>query len=127
MTDDELLAEIAIDAFRELGSNVLTLEWDGDSPAHCGSKTIYEWRGYYFVDDDVEPEGPFDTFEDAIDTQGFHFGGTPNPEITCDAKLASSPAVIAACFDLADDEGGKISINGAIFVRSRDHLEPASE
>ena len=127
MTDDELLAELAIDAFRELGLNVLTLSWDGGAPTHCGAKTIYEWRGYYLVDDDVEPEGPFDTFEDAIDTQGFHFGGTPNPELTCDEKLASSPAFIAACIDLADGEGGKISINGVVFVRLGNHLAPVSD
>jgi len=50
--------------------------WDGGSPGSTGSACIFEFRGHFFGDDDVNGlAGPFQRIEAAADSIGWDFDG----------------------------------------------------
>ena len=112
------LAEIAADCIHRKGKVVFKLEWDGMAPGASGSSCVVRWEGWYFMlSSDFEDEGPFETFENAMGCETFHFGGTPSPVITCTPKLADSPVVRCAAIDLAGQEGKIVILNEKLFIR----------
>ena len=96
---------------------ILTLDWDGGGPAHSGQCSIRRTRKGFVVDDEVEPQGPLTSLEEALAFDSFHFGGTPSPHLRCSAALAASEPVVKAAFDLAGEVGGEVRINGTRFRR----------
>lgn len=115
-----MLTDLDDDA--ELGELILRLAWAGGSPAHCGSAAIYAQPAGFLVDTDEETYGPFDTLNDALAVDTFHFGGTPGPALTCSPETAALPALRAAALDLAGCLGGTVHINGVEHVRTADGL-----
>jgi hypothetical protein len=101
---------------------VLALEWDGGGPANSGEVTIRRTRKGFLVDDDVETRGPFNSVDDALACDSFHFSGTPAPHLRCLPSFAASPSVLQAGFDLAGEVGGTVRINGVLYQRTDDGL-----
>ena len=107
-----------VDEDDELGEAVVRLTWAGNSAAHSGSATIYARPTGFLVDTDEETQGPFDTLDDALAVDTFHFGGTPGPALTCSPKIAASPPLRAAALNLAGGPGGTVRINGVEHLRT---------
>lgn len=101
-----------------MGKPVVTLTWNGNGPAHSGSAMIRASRSGFFVDDEADTYGPFETLEEALALDTFHFGGTPWPELTCSPEIAASAALKTAALDLAGAPGGEVWINGARHFRT---------
>ncbi len=105
-----------------MGNTVLTLEWDGNGPAHSGQCTMRRTRKGFVVEDEVNLYGPFATIEAALAHGNFHFGGTPNPHLRCSAALGRLEPLRRAAFDLAAEPGGEVWINYVRFRRVDDGL-----
>lgn len=104
------------------GTSVVTLGWDGGSAGNSGVNWITEWRGLYFFDSsDHDPEGPFDTLEEALSVEPFNLPGTPSPE------LSSTLLPLPRLFDIAKQvviDGERVRINGHWFIRVGDAILP---
>ena len=107
-----------MDGEGELGMAVVRLTWAGGSAAPSGFAPIYARPAGFLVDTDEETCGPFDTLDDALASDTFHFGDTPGPALTCSPEIAASSALHAAAIDLAGGPGGTVRINGVEHVRT---------
>lgn len=99
-------------------TTIVRLSWDGDGPAHSGSTTIYRHDDkYYFLCEVSGLVGPIENLEEALTRGGFHYGGTPNPELECAGEIANSEALLHAAYDLAAEPGGVVLINFETYIR----------
>lgn len=101
-----------------MGKSIVTLAWNGNGAAHSGAVVIRASRRGFIVDDEVETYGLFETLDEALALDTFHFGGTPVPVLTCSPKIAASAALMAAALNLAGGPGGEVWINGVCYVRT---------
>jgi hypothetical protein len=104
------------------GVIVFRLVWDTNSP-NSGWEwhNILKWNGYYFfVSTDFDPEGPFDSLEEALVLEYFHFPNTPNPEIYSDVLPFKRLEQIARSID--EERQETIVINGDSYEWHGDSL-----
>lgn len=116
--EDELDSDELWELIEERGVEIARLSWDGNGPDHCGSTPVHFYGGaYYFLCEVEGLVGPIASLDDALDRAGFHFEGTPDPEIQCIPEIANSDAILSAAYHLAAEPGGVVLINGTAHIR----------
>ncbi|MFM1769023.1 MAG: hypothetical protein RJA22_1552 [Verrucomicrobiota bacterium] len=99
---------------------VFSLCWDSNRPGGSGAIWINEFKGFYFcTSSDYDPEGPFESLDDALACEWFHTP-TPNPEITCQKLPLNELLAIAS--SLVSEEGEEVYINSERYVLEEDEL-----
>jgi hypothetical protein len=112
--DRDKLCDAVIDILHDQGNNVFCLGWDGDHPGGSGANNVIEWGGMYFINSsDYDDEGPFDSLDEALQTDCF---GGP----TCKPELSSSVLAEAELKEIAlryvSDEGDEVRINDQRYI-----------
>jgi hypothetical protein len=91
------------------GKQVLTLGWDGNFPGCSGAIYITRWKGFFFTSSsDYDPEGPFETLKDALNTDRFE-GPIYKPELSSDSL--SHRRLLDIANSLVSDAGEGILVN----------------
>ena len=77
------------EAIRENGRLVARQEWDSGGPgAGAGTVDVYFYRDAFYSDNDVEPYGPFNTFDQAADAVSLFHINTATTRIWVDAEFS---------------------------------------
>jgi hypothetical protein len=112
--DRDKLFDAVIDIVHEQGNSVFCLGWDGNYPGGSGANYITEWNGLYFItSSDYDPEGPFDSLEEALESDCFG-GPTSQPELWSTVLSESELKQIALRY--VSEEGDEVCINDERFV-----------
>lgn len=98
----------------ERAEPVLSLDWDGGAPGCSGAVWIQRWRGFYFIkSSDYEPEGPFDSVDEALGHDAFSTT-TYRPELN--SETLPLKTLLEVGMGLINEEGDEIWINRERYV-----------
>jgi hypothetical protein len=96
-----------------------SLEWDGHGIACNGYAALHEFRGHFWSFSLEEWQGPFETFEEALDKPFYVFGPV---EVSVEI-VGMSQARFAARMEIDAPPGHEVTINDTVWVVARDgHL-----
>jgi hypothetical protein len=112
--DRDKLCDAVIDIMHEQGNDVFCLGWDGDYPGGSGANYITKWNGLYFItSSDYDPEGPFDSLEEALESDCFG-GSTSQPGLW--STVLSESALKEIALRYVSEEEDEVCINDERFV-----------
>lgn len=99
------------------GGAVLTVGSDSSMPGGCGVMWINEWRGlYFFLSSDVDPEGPFASFDEVLGLEQFSTFTSNNEIWSKVLPLGQLLQIVLERF--GDNYGDTISINDHTYEMS---------
>jgi hypothetical protein len=99
-----------IEVVRKQGECVCTIHWDSGGPgAGADVESIYKFKNEYWYDGWVSPDGPFESFVEAMEAAGGFWITDATQIINC-GELSSDE--IASRADLSDaSPGHRVEIN----------------
>ena len=112
--DRDKLCDAVIDIMHQQGNHVFCLGWDSNHPGGSGANYVNEWNGLYFItSSDYDPEGPFSSLEEALDSDCFG-GPTSQPELS--SSVLSETELKEIALRYVSEEGDEVRINDERFV-----------
>jgi hypothetical protein len=109
------------------GESVLSLGFDtGSVGTGAGVNWIEEWNGlFFFFSSDLDCEGPFETLDEAVALEVFHWPNSYASEL--DSDRLPFKQLIKIARDVVIEDGQSILINGNEYVFSEGKLEEIEE
>jgi hypothetical protein len=127
--DTDWAVEYVSELVYEQGRKILEHFWNSGGPgAGAGSEELYEFKRMYFASpSDSGLRGPYDTLEDALDSNWGMLVMTDATEwLRSDPKVLPTPELVQRLEVSGRPRSGRITVNGEAWILQRGELVRAA-